>query len=115
VNSQVFTARAQIQLHDGLARETVLSDPVILECEKARYRNALNCGEVAAQIRDIASAGAIIRRVLREADDLLKRPAGARRTVCQVLAAFANSRSRQFCRFRKFREISGSSSICGVG
>lgn len=98
MDSQVFTARAQDQLHDGLARETVLSDPAILEREKARYRN--DCGEVIGSVVILPQPAP--STVEREAEDLLKRPASARRTVCQVSSFLPTQSLTNFAGFAKF-------------
>lgn len=72
---------------DWHGREATLSEPAILEREANRYRNALEAGDIdnasvfageaVGLIRDIAPAGEILHRMMREAEDLLARPAKA--------------------------------------
>jgi nitronate monooxygenase len=66
---------------DWHGREAALAEPATLEREEARYWNALNAGdventcvfagEVVGLIRDVATAGEIIGRMVREAEALL--------------------------------------------
>ena len=68
---------------DWHGREAALAEPATLEHEEARYWNALNAGDVdntcvfageaVGLIRDVATAGEIVGRMVREAEDLLGR------------------------------------------
>ena len=68
---------------DWHGREAALAEPATLEREEARYWKAFNAGDVdntcvlageaVGLIRDIAPAGEIVGRMVREADDLLGR------------------------------------------
>lgn len=72
---------------DWHGHEAALAEPATLEREEARYWKAFNAGdvdntcvmagEVVGLIRDVAPAGDILRRMVREAEDLLARAPGA--------------------------------------
>lgn len=75
---------------DWHGREAALAEPATLEREEARYWNALNAGdvdntcvfagEVVGLIRDVATAGEIVGRMVREAEALLGRAPDAPRS-----------------------------------
>ena len=68
---------------DWHGREATLAEPATLELEEARYWKAFQAGdvdntgvffgEVAGLIRDVAPAGEILRRMVREAKAVLER------------------------------------------
>jgi nitronate monooxygenase len=68
---------------DWHGREAALAEPATLEREEARYWNALEAGdadntcvltgEAAGLIREVAAAGEIVGRMVREAQSLLER------------------------------------------
>jgi nitronate monooxygenase len=72
---------------DWHGREAALAEPATREREEARYWKAANAGdlentgmfvgEAVGLIRDVASAGDILRRIVREAEDLLARAPGS--------------------------------------
>ena len=84
ITGRVLKTRFTMDWH---GREATLSEPAILEREETRYRNAVNAGdidnaavfagEVVGLIHDIAPAGDILHRIVREAEDLLGRAAKA--------------------------------------
>ncbi len=67
---------------DWHGREAELAEASILEREEARYRNALSAGDVentgvlvgeaVGLIREVASAGELVDRIVREAEDRLR-------------------------------------------
>ena len=83
--SKEYTARVIKTrfIMDWHGREAALVEPATLEREEARYWNAYKAGdaentcvmvgEAVGLIRDIAPAGDIVRRIVREAEDLLAR------------------------------------------
>ena len=80
ITGRVLKTRFTMDWH---GREAKLSEPAILKHEEIRYRNALNAGDVdnasvfageaVGLIRDIAPAGDILHRIVRQAEDLLGR------------------------------------------
>lgn len=76
---------------DWHGREAALAEPATREREEARYWKAFKAGDVdntcvltgeaAGVIRDVAPADEILRRMVDEAEDLLARSAGARRSL----------------------------------
>ncbi len=71
---------------DWHGREAALAEPATLEREEARYWQAFHAGDVdntgllageaVGLIHDIAPAGAIVTRMVREAERLLARATG---------------------------------------
>jgi nitronate monooxygenase len=84
--ARVMKTRFAMEWH---GREAALAEPAIREREEMRYWKAFHggdfdntgvfVGEAAGLIRDVAPAGEILRRMVREAQDLLGRAADAAR------------------------------------
>jgi len=82
--ARVLKTRFAMEWH---GREAALAEPATREREEARYWKAFNSGDVdntgvftgeaVGLIRDVASAGEILRRMVREAEELLGRAPGA--------------------------------------
>ena len=80
--ARVLRTRFTMEWH---GREEALVEPVVIEREMERYFEAARCGDVdntgvfvgeaVGLIKDIPPAGDIVRRIVREAEDLLRNKA----------------------------------------